>query len=864
MLKYILTLLALCTITQAQTEIIIHKTNNSQDRFKIVDIDSITFSTTPLSFYISSVTPSSGKVGDEITIKGKGFGDIKGTSYAEFNSKASLVYNKWTDTEIKCIVPTGATTGILLVLVNGKPTNGVEFKIDTVAKPSTDISPNKGFINTIVNIRGKGFGNKQGNGYIQFNTTKATNYFFWQDTLIACYVPTGATTGNVKVFTDKEETISINSFTVQTKQSVKQTVFGRVIDENKIGIKDADVTLHGKTTKTDEFGGFLFENADVPNDRLFAVVKKNGYFETTKAGTPNDSGVVQLQLLMPSRKLAATVQSNSSSTININDNAKVILSANSIKKSDGSNYTGVVKVYAQYYSPNSDTFAEVFPGDALGMATNGQDAYLYSYGFMNVELEGSNGEKLNLKTGTTAELQSPSNELDKDTIPLWYYDMTIGKWKEEGFAFKNGNLLRGKVTHFTTWNIDKNLPPAIISGQVTSCEDNQKIEGVIIQVGQITTITDKNGRFRVEFPNGGDNVLVKSIFSNETITIPSLESGKEDIVNFKTKIRSFVVGRITDCNNKLQEKMVYALWGTNGFTSNYAKNGLFKLTLPIKTDITLQVGKQKQSTKTLDSCEVKDLGIIKECDTTKGLIDMVSIPSGTFRMGNIPNAQPVRTVTISKSFLISKYEVTQKLWKQIYGTNPSNFKGDNNLPIENITWLEAAQFCNDLSLAEGFIPCYEISQSTVRFIASNNGYRLPTEAEWEYAARAGTKTDFYQGNADEINIDSISWNPTNSISKTHPVGLKQPNGLGLYDLHGNVSEFILDYTNSSNGSIPNYVVSDIIDPGLIDFSAGTGNLVFVRGGSFFQGQGILSTHARGITSIVSKSSYFGFRVVRNK
>jgi formylglycine-generating enzyme required for sulfatase activity len=892
MLKYIFILFAFCTLANAQTEIIIHKTNNSQDRIKIVDIDSITFSTSSLALFISSVTPASGKVGDEITIKGKGFGDIKGTSYVDFNSKASLVYNKWTDTEIKCNVPTGSTTGILFVWVNGKPTNGVEFKIDTNSVKNPDISPNKGFVNTIVNISGKGFGTKQGLGYVQFDATKVTNYFFWQDTLIACYVPNGATTGNVKVFTDKEETINMNSFTVQTKQSIKQTVYGRVIDENKNGVKDADVTLHGKTTKTDEYGVFLFENADVPNDRLFAVAKKSGYFETTKAGTANDSGVVQLQLLMPSRTLVSTVQSSSSSTISLNDNAKVLLTANSYKKTDGTSYTGSVKVYAQYYSPSSDTFAEVFPGDALGVTTNGLDAYLYSYGFMNVEIEGANGEQLNLKTGTTAELQSPANGFDKDTMPLWYYDTAIGKWKEEGYALRNGNTLRGKVSHFTTWNCDRNLPPAIISGTLyNGCEENQKIEGVAIQVGQTTVITDKNGKYRVVFPSGGNNVIVKNSLSNEVKTIVSLESGKEDIVNFSTKNRSYVVGRVTDCNNKLQEKMVYALWGVNGFLSTYAKNGLFKFTMPLKTDVQIQVGKQRQSIKTLDSCEVKDLGIIKECDTTKGLIEMVSIPSGTFKMGNIPNAQPLRDITISKSFLMGKYEVTQKQWKAIYGTNPSYFKGDDNLPVENITWFEAVQFCNDLSESEGLISCYKIYTDSITFDPSNNGYRLPTEAEWEYVARSGTKTDYSQGNIDDFDINLISWGSTNSSNKTHPVGLKNPNAWNLYDLHGNVKEFVNDLYSSPNAShvlynLPikinnsfqyykynsSYESELTIDPlfSIFRLTKDKGNSyiytgTIFRGGSFMDSKNTMQSHYRFTQGkLDTRDKDTGFRVVRNK
>lgn len=197
--------------------------------------------------------------------------------------------------------------------------------------------------------------------------------------------------------------------------------------------------------------------------------------------------------------------------------------------------------------------------------------------------------------------------------------------------------------------------------------------------------------------------------------------------------------------------------------------------------------------------------------------DFVLIKGGAFTMGS-PESEDWRSndeeqhrVSLS-SFYMSKYEVTQKLYREVTGKNPSSFSGDS-LPVESVTWLEAVEFCNALSRRDGRTPCYTVSGggAAVSWKRDADGYRLPTEAEWEYAARAGSTTPFYTKKvpgADDVNFyghypyqieqnyfndEVLETRPGVYRGKTLPVGSFSPNPNGLYDIYGNVGEWCFDF-----------------------------------------------------------------------
>jgi formylglycine-generating enzyme required for sulfatase activity len=176
--------------------------------------------------------------------------------------------------------------------------------------------------------------------------------------------------------------------------------------------------------------------------------------------------------------------------------------------------------------------------------------------------------------------------------------------------------------------------------------------------------------------------------------------------------------------------------------------------------------------------------------TTASGVEMVRIPAGRFRMGSDSgeaDESPPHEVQLD-ALLMDRCEVTQEQYGKLVRGNPSHFKGPNR-PVEQISWADAALYCNHRSRAEGLQPCYNEENAKCNFEA--NGYRLPTEAEWEYACRAGSDDDYPFG-PDPRGLAEYAWYGENAAKATHGVGQKKPNAWGLYDMLGNVAEWCND------------------------------------------------------------------------
>ena len=218
-------------------------------------------------------------------------------------------------------------------------------------------------------------------------------------------------------------------------------------------------------------------------------------------------------------------------------------------------------------------------------------------------------------------------------------------------------------------------------------------------------------------------------------------------------------------------------------------------------------------------------------------IEMVKVEAGSFDMGATPEMQapyevekPVHRVTLTNNYYIGKYEVTQALWQAVMGSNPSYFKGDD-LPVEQVSWNDCQDFISKLNAMTG------------------KRFRLPTESEWEYAARGGNKSRGYQYSG-SYNIDDVAWYSDNSGSKTHAVGTKEPNELGIYDMTGNVWEWCQDWYGSYSGS-----------PQTNPTGAVSGSFRVGRGGSWIYSASECRSSYRNYGTPGDRYGFLGLRLV---
>ncbi|MBM3882839.1 MAG: formylglycine-generating enzyme family protein [Verrucomicrobia bacterium] len=226
------------------------------------------------------------------------------------------------------------------------------------------------------------------------------------------------------------------------------------------------------------------------------------------------------------------------------------------------------------------------------------------------------------------------------------------------------------------------------------------------------------------------------------------------------------------------------------------------------------------------------------------LPNLVWIPPGTFTLGSPPNEQdrsadegPQTRVLLTRGFFLGKYEVTQREYQDLIGSNPSSFKGDLNLPVERVSWDDAMAYCRKLTDRE---------RSAGRLPAGHE-YRLPTEAQWEYACRAGTTTRFSFG--DDPNYSQLGSYAWYSSSQTHAVGTRLPNPWGLYDMHGNVLEWCYDW----HGAYPG---GNVTDP----TGLASGSYRVFRGGGWSLDGRYCRSAGRGGDVPSGRSLVLGFRV----
>ncbi len=253
------------------------------------------------------------------------------------------------------------------------------------------------------------------------------------------------------------------------------------------------------------------------------------------------------------------------------------------------------------------------------------------------------------------------------------------------------------------------------------------------------------------------------------------------------------------------------------------------------------------------------------------LVELVPVPAGTFEMGavntdacaNRDEETPQHTVLITRPFAIGRTEITRGEYIEIMGDRPDpDLPGGHDHPVAFITWFDALEFCNRLSQREGLRLCYRRTAEGIVCDFTADGYRLPTEAEWEYACRAGTVGLFSSGthiggcgpDNTSSDLESVAWYGANSGGAAHPVGQKAPNPWGLFDMHGNIWEWCWDSYNYYEEAYD----APISDPA----NSGSGSFRVLRGGSWFGIAADCRSAARFANVPDQTDEDFGFRIAR--
>ncbi len=388
-------------------------------------------------------------------------------------------------------------------------------------------------------------------------------------------------------------------------QPVTTTIVGQVTDESGASVSGVTVTTAGSTAITDANGLFSFHNVSVPSSRAFVIAQKGGYFDGARAGIPTANGVTYLPVRLATKVAVGTVNAASGGTVTFSTGAKLILAPGGVVNASGSPVSGPVTIYAKHLDPGNQNFSTLFPGDMMAQNADGSRTGLWSYGVMAAELRGPNNELLQPAPGSPATISVPitagQQSVAPSSVPLWYFDETLGLWKEEGSATKTGTTYSGTVQHFTFWNYDMRCDYGIVTGRIV-CNDvpipGVKVNfGAYVEGGQPNVITDGGGNFSVRVPAHMPTQVVMQVLASENngiyytstpIPIDAPANGTLNLgdIGLNSPCPSYMQGSLVDCNNQQTAGMVIASFN-GGVNYVYSTDGQFKLVAPASQTISV-------------------------------------------------------------------------------------------------------------------------------------------------------------------------------------------------------------------------------------------------------------------------------------
>ena len=298
---------------------------------------------------------------------------------------------------------------------------------------------------------------------------------------------------------------------------VSKNFTGQILDENNNPVSNVAITVANKSATTDVNGVFIINNATVRDKFAFVTAKKAGYLDGSRSLVPTN-GMNNVKITLLSGTIVGTVNSGATGSVSLSNGSKVTFDGN-FKTENGQAYSGVVSVIMKHLDPTDATTFDKMPGMLLAQNSSGEERVLESYGMMNIELRGAASQKLQLSTTAQIEMPIATSQLSASptTIPLWHFDETLGYWKEEGAATKQGTKYVGTVSHFSWWNCDAQFPTVRLSVTVVN-SNGTPLANVRVGIRRATNSYTVNGTTNTQGQVSG---LVPA---NESLTMVVFDS----------------------------------------------------------------------------------------------------------------------------------------------------------------------------------------------------------------------------------------------------------------------------------------------------------------------------------------------------
>ena len=383
----------------------------------------------------------------------------------------------------------------------------------------------------------------------------------------------------------------------QDINNVNGSVVGLVVNENEEPIPDVEIKLRNLTTTTDAFGHFILTDVTLNTLGTFVTADKNGFFKGSRRFFPIADRENRIKIKMIEKSFDQTIDSQTGGIINIGTNASVDFKGSGFILANGDPYNGTVHVATKYLDPTSPSTFDQIPGNLQGVNSSYEEVVLRTYGMIGLEMEGDNGEPLNINSTSPAELKvKVPNALLANApseIPLWFFDEEIGMWVEEGNAILQNGQYVGEVEHFTFWNCDAPFPLVEMTFQVTD-ENEIPIENVKVQLSfdgpnsvasVVSGYTDSNGEVSGKVPKGETlTLIVSDQCDNDILT---KEVGPFDGTSNSTLVATpansveltTISGTLEDCNGDLLDNGALMIKEGNNTSLHFITGGDFSFNI---------------------------------------------------------------------------------------------------------------------------------------------------------------------------------------------------------------------------------------------------------------------------------------------